>query len=435
MATQYGDYQEPGIITDLTSSSAIPTSGEAPADVGIVGQANLGGGTDEGSADPNTVYQVTRDTSAREWFGDESGSLLTQSLIDALNEDAMPVYAVAPSATTVSGEDHSGASSTTVDLTNDALRETASSMTITLDGTDLTPNIVYDDVSTYSPGSGECFVNPVYGKMEIPSTPSSSLTADYVHFDYATAHDAMVNDAGERIDFFAPLNEARPVVDDANSTVNSMEDEYELAVLNAGADIYISDTSAYSNPYDDSRTQLVYPTRFEDGSSVLGALTGLKAAVGLDTTVINSNLSTNRRLMYSLTRSQRGNLINNNVVALADEVGGARIADDPTTVTSSNSDEMNLKYGFSRLVMDYIIETVRDNEKPFIGRLNNPTLRRTFASLIRSELNGLLQSGMILSYSINVAKVDATTASLEVSVDLAEPLRFIENTMTVGGSV
>jgi hypothetical protein len=438
MANDYGDKQEPGIVTDLTSAAAVPTQGEAPTDMGMVGQANLGGGASQGTADPNTVYQVTRATKAREWFGDEADSLLTQALIDALNEGAYPVYAVAPASNGVTGEDISQVSSTTVSLAEDALREDAATVTVTLDGTDLVVNLVYDDVSTYSPADGECFVNPVYGELKLPNVPGdaddTNDTVDYTHFDYEAGIDTLAVDAGGIVDFVTPLNEAQSVVDYANTEAGNMEREYDLALLLGGADIYIGDTLNYTQEYDDSRTQTVYPTRFADGSSALAAYAGRRATMGLDQTPINKRLSTNKRLMYSLTRTQRGNLIEKNVVPLADEARGARIVDDPTTVSDSNTDEMNLKYGFNRLVMDYITETVRLNERPYIGRLNRPEVRRMFANVIRSELDALRQSGVVLSYSVNVAKVDATTASLEVSVDLAEPLRFIENTVTVGSA-
>jgi len=133
--TTYGNKQEPGITTDLTSSAAVPTSGEAPSNPGYVGQADLENANDP--ADTGKVYQVTRASRAVDWFGPMESSLLTNAVVDALNEGAYPVYAVATPEETVSGEDHSGAATTTVSTDKVPIREDALTTDVTLDGTDL----------------------------------------------------------------------------------------------------------------------------------------------------------------------------------------------------------------------------------------------------------------------------------------------------------
>jgi hypothetical protein len=427
--TTYGDDKEPGIITDLTSSASVPTSGSAPSDVGIVGQADLANATN--AADTTKVYQVTRASKAVEWFGPKESSMLTTAVIDALNEGAYPIYATVAPSTSVTDEDHSSAGTTTVSFDNAPIREDPDSITVTLDGTDQTPTVVYDDVSTYSPDTGECYVNPVRGKVELESIPGTSLDLSYDHFDYEGGVDVMVNEVPSVIDFLAPLSENSSVVDYANVTVGNMEDEYNLALAIGGADINL-DPINFSQSYDDSRTQVVYPTRFEDSSSAIASYVGYRASLSLRETPINKRLSTNKRLSVSLSRAERGSLIDSNVVPLADEARGVRITDDPTTVSDSNTDEQNLQFGFNRLAADYIIETTRDNQKPFIGKLNSPTVRQTLEGMVSDSLTELQESDVVISYSVNILKEDAVTAGLEMSVDLVEPLRFIENTVTVG---
>ncbi len=427
--TTYGDKQEPGIVTDLTSSAAVPTSGEAPTDLGIVGQADLDNASN--AADTSKVYQVTRATKAVEWFGPRESSMLTQAIIDALTEGAFPVYAVATSETEVTAEDHSGASSTLVETNNKPIREDTDRISVNLDGTDLTINKVYDDVSTYAPASGECYVNPVVGEIEIPSTPSTTLEFDYEYFDYTGGVDTMATKVGDVIDFLTPLTENSTAVDKVNTKVANMEQDYDLALAVGGAGINVDPTN-FSQSYDDSRTQVVYPTRFEDNTSAVAAYMGFKAALGLTETPINRRLTTNKSLSVSLNRAERGSLIDEQVVPLADESRGVRIVDDPTTVSDSNTDEQNLTFGFNRLVADYIIETTRDNQKPFIGRLNSSVVRGTLESMINQQLGELQTSNAVISYDVNVFKESATAAGVEMSVDLVEPLRFIENTVTVG---
>jgi hypothetical protein len=427
--TTYGNKQEPGITTDLTSSAAVPTSGEAPSNPGYVGQADLENANDP--ADTGKVYQVTRASRAVDWFGPMESSLLTNAVVDALNEGAYPVYAVATPEETVSGEDHSGAATTTVSTDKVPIREDALTTDVTLDGTDLNVNIVRDEVDSYSPGSGECYVNPVRGQVEIPSTPGSDLTFGYDTFDYDSAIDVMADNVAGTIDFLFPLSENGDVVDKANLTVGNLEDQYDLVLCVGGADINIPDVTAFEQQYDDSRTQVVYPTRFEDGTSAVAAVVGQKAQLGLGSTPINRRLSTNKSLDEELNKAQRGTLNDAGVVPLADEARGVRVTDDPTTVSDSNTDEANLNYGFNRLVADYIIETTRDNEKPFIGKLNSQTVRNTLESMVDEQLSGLQESDVVISYDVNVLKEDAVTVGLEMKVDLVEPLRFIDNTVTI----
>jgi hypothetical protein len=431
--TQYGDNTEPSIISDITSTADQPVSAGVASTVGFVGQADLDAATN--AADTGTVYQVTKKRKAREWFGPEESSLLTNAIMDAFDEGAVPVYAVAAPETEVTAEDHASASSTSVDLDNGPIREGADSITVSLDGTDLTVNVVRDDPASYSPEAGECYVNPVYAQLEVPSTPSTSLDVDYAHFDYTSAVDVITNEVPDVIDYLQPITERQAVTDYCNVAVGNLEDQYELVMLHAGADIYIDLTNVSSNftqSYDDSRTQTVYPTRFEDGTSALAAYTGFVASQGLTETPINKRLSTNKSLLYSPDRAQRGALEDSGVVPLADEPRGVRITDDPTTVSPDNTDEFNIKFGFNRKVADHILATTKANERPFIGRLNSDTVRNTLESLIDDSLGQLQASDAVISYDVTVNKVSATEAELEMYVDLVEPLRFIRNTISIG---
>lgn len=433
----YGDTTEPGIITELDSALNVNTTGAAPSNLGMVGQADLANGT----AAADTVYKVTRATQARTLFGVEGESLLTQGIIDALYEGAYPVYAAAPARVSVTGEDLSGLSSTSGTLANGPATEDAADTSFTIDGVSKTTIITYEDAHSKAPGTDEVYLNPVTKNFELDAAPadtdSTNDTVDYSYFDYLPAHDAMRDQEGETIDLFVTLNENQAVADDIQTTTSEMENESNLAIGFVAPGDTIIDPANYEPTYDDSRMQVIYGTRFDDNTSLLAAYAGLRASLGLDRTPINLNLRTDKRIAgYQadlLTRNDRGNL-NDLTVPLADEADGPRVTADPTTVTSSNTEEQNMDLGFTRLLMDYIVETTRANEQPFIGRLNNPAVRNSFRDLVQAELSALKSSGIVLNYTINVEKVDATTALLEVSVDAAEPIRFIQNKVTVGNS-
>lgn len=430
----YGTTVEPGIVTNVSSATTVSTDGASPSDVGIVGQADLGAGVDQGSADPNSVYLVTRSADARDWFGDDS--LLTEAVTDALNEGAFPVYAVAAEALDVSGENISGVTSTSGTLSEGPVTEDASAVNFTVDGVDKTTVLTYEDPATLSPDTDEVLLNPVTRAFELDAAPSdaddTNDTVDYEYHDYPAGHDALAADAGEAIDFFVTLSENLAVKTDAQTTVGNMAQEYNfaLAIVGAGARV---DPLNYENNFDDSRVQVLYPTRDATGKSLLGSYAGKRAALGITTTPINKRLSGEKNLSVGLNKAERGELIDARVVPLADESAGARIADDVNSVSDTNSEEANIRYGFSRLVVDYVINTVQTNEKPFVGRLNSPAVRNTLEGLLNSQLRPLERSNAILSYEVSVRKVDATTASVELGVETAKPLRFIENEIAVGG--
>lgn len=431
---ELGTKLEPGIVTDVSSATTVSTGGTSRSDVGIVGQADLGTGATEGSADPNEVYLVTRSTDARNWFGDDS--LLTEAVTDALNEGAFPVYAVATETTQVSGEDISGLSSTSGTLAEGPVTEDGSAVDFTVDGTDKTTTITYEDPSTLSPDADEVLLNPVTQDFELDSAPSdaddTNDTVDYEVHDYPSANQALVDGAGEIIDYFVALSENQSVTADVQTKVGNMAQEYNfaLAIVGAGARV---DPLNYENQFDDSRVQVLYPTRDGDDKSILGAYAGLRASLGITTTPINKRLDAEKELSAGLNKGERGALIESRVVPLAQESAGARIADDVNSVSDDNSEEANIRYGFSRLVIDVVIKTVHTNERPFIGRLNSQAVRNTLEGLLTSQLKPLLRSNAILEYDVTVRKVDATTATVELGVDTAKPLRFIENEVAVGG--
>lgn len=430
----YGTTLEPGIVTNVSSATTVSTGGASPSDVGIIGEADLGGGVNQGAADPNSVYLVTRSADARNWFGDDS--LLTEAVTDALNEGAFPVYAVATESVTVTDEDLSGLVSTTGSLSKGPLTEDAAAASFTVDGVSKTTTLTYEDPSTLSPSADEVILNPVTQAFELDSAPSdadgTNDGVDYEYQDYSTAFSSMANDAAEMIDFLVPLSENSSVTSEAQVVVGNMAEEYNFATAIVGAGARI-DPSSYTNTFDDSRVQVLYPPRDGSDKSLLGSYAGKRASLGISTTPINKRLDAEKNLSVSLNKAERGALISERVVPLADESAGARIADDVNSVSDGNSKEANIRFGFSRLVIDYAIKTVQINEKPFVGRLNNPAVRNTLEGLLNSELLPLERSNSILSYSVNVRKVDATTASVELGVETAKPLRFIENEIAVGG--
>lgn len=433
MANTYGDTTEPGIITEETSSGTIVSADEAPSDACIVGQADLVNGT----ATANTVYEITRDDTARTRFGAPEDSLLTSAILDMLREGATPVYAIATSETSVAGEDISGVAGTSGTLANAPVSEDPADTSFVVDGVTKTTVITFEDPATKSPGSGEVYFRPTDAKFELDAAPgdadNTNDTVDYTHFDYVSALNALEanREAADAVDFVSALAENDTVQQDVITTVDNLaqNQQYAVALVSAGARV---DPSTYANPHDSSRVQTAYPTRFEDGTSALAAYAGKRASIGLEKTPIGQRFETEKPLAVSLSKAQRGDLIAEKVVPLEDRAGGAVIKDDPTSIADTNTAEANLDYGFKRLVLDYVYDITRENEEPFIGKLNRRAVRNALADLIAYELTALKESHLIEAYSVNVSEDTATHARLELTIDAPDPLRFITNDVTIG---
>jgi hypothetical protein len=433
----YGDKTEPSILTDVGSTFNGATATDSPITLGVVGQAALGATGSDG-ADPNTVYRVTGYNQVTDLFGPVGESLLTNALIDQLNEGAFPIYAVAAGRSSVSSEDISGIGSTSGTLAEAPVTEDASEVTFTVDSTDFSTTKVYTDPSQESPDAEEAVYNPVTGDFELGTAPSSSGSVDYDHFNYDSAIDAMVSDQGDEIDMLAPCNENAAVSQSVVDAVDSMAAEDNPAVAIVGPGDTTIDPSSYDPGYDSSRVQVVFGTRFEDDTSLLAAYAGQRANLGIDRSPISITLESDKRVAdyqaVDLKKADRGNLIDARVVPIADRSGGAVVKHDVNTVTDSNTEEANIDLGITRLIMDTVLETAWENERPFIGRFNRPGVRNAFRDLIHEELTALEESGLVLAFNISVEAISPTEAKLTLNVDAAEPILYIHNDMSIGNS-
>ncbi|WP_083405271.1 hypothetical protein [Haloferax larsenii] len=396
----------------------------ASAQIALVGQADLANGT----ASADTVYEVRTPVKARDLFG--SGSPLAENIVDALTEGAYPVYAAAPAAQSVTAEDLGTSQSGT--LANAPVSEDPADVTFTVDGSDQTTVKTLEDPTTLTLNAGETAYNPVTGDYAHDVTPSTSSDVDYDYFDYTTAIQAVETEEAETVDFLGVLSEDSGAVQEAHDAVKRMEDNYNFAVAVAGADEYIADTSAFSNSYDSSRIQLLYPARDSDGVSIIGAYLGLRAALGINNSPIFKRLQTVKALSYTLSTTDQENLVAAKVVPVADESAGARIVEDLTCVADANSAEDNMRQVLHRLIVDYTTEIVNEVSEKFIGELHTQAARNALRSSIVARLGGLMDLNAITGYVVTVEEVDAMTASVDVGIDTIDPLRNINATVTAG---
>jgi hypothetical protein len=419
----------PGVYAVQESISSVNANTTAPADVGIVGEADLS----TGSASADTVYRVTNAPQAVRLFGD---SPLASNVSDALQNGAYPVYAVAPSATAVTDEDVYSASITSGTLANERVTEDTAKVVFTADGTDLTT------VLSMNPGgetleADEVAYNPNSGDFELGASPSTTLVVDYEYFDYSGGIDAIVAEEGDRIDFLGVTSENTTVVDALHTAVTTAAQSYQFMLAVGGAsDGYIADTSAYTNPFDSSRIQLLYASRNQNHESLIGAYLGMRGRIGIDRSGMRKKLEgqTGLSSAQALTTSDKENLDGENIVVIEYAARSVRPMTDHTCVTASNTDEIAYNHGLARLVGDYVTLLVHDTADPFIGLLHTPGARANLKAQVAQQMKALLALNAVVRYTVDVEEIDSVTARVTVGMELAKPLRNIE-AVIVGGDV
>lgn len=417
----------PGPVTEVTSASFIGVFPSSPRDAAIIGPADLGENVTQGSADPETLYNVVSFGQAEDLFGEDS--MLSRNCKLALGNGVKPVYAVAPAPQTVTDEDIG--TSATGSLANAPCSEKTDDYTITVDSTDQTVELYTTGLPGESPPEGTAYVVPQTGEYDLGTAPSTSATVSYEYYSYSESLQVIQDTIGSLVDFVAPLQENDNVAAEVELTVNALEqrEDFAIGLISAGVGV---DPTSYTNSFDNSRMQVYYPTRDSDGHSFMGAIAGRRAYLSLSSTAIMKSLSGITALSERLPLSEKENLIDERVNPIDSRASGARIVDDLTTVADTNSEERNIDTGFARMVMDSVITLVIENEEPFIGEFNVESTRNALQGVLVTQLDNLVRSQDITDYTVEVSERTARTADVRVSVETVRGLRNIYNTISAG---
>ncbi len=417
-----GNSTLPGVQTTVESSRSVGVGLGSAGRAVIVGHGDYSAGT----ADSNTVYEVRTPTRARTFFGNDSP--LTTAIIDALREGAFPVYGVAAHRDLVENETVTNQTGTLADA---PLTDDASHTVFTVDGIEKTTIITFSDPAEVDVGDDEVYVNPVTGEYALDAAPATDGLAEYHALDYDGAIEA-VEHSSESFDFVSILDENEDTIHAALDGVDRMVANYDFAIVLAGASPSIDDVYAYSNPFDSSRLQLVYPSRNADGESIIGTYAGLRASLGISSSPMRKRVAGQNDLMHSLSTDDMEALLAERVNPIADEASGSRVIDDVTTVSELNDNESEMAHGLSRLIVDFVTVVVQRNADNFIGELHTQAARNALQSSIKSELKDMMELSVIQAYTVSVEHEDAMTASVDVGVETTKPLRNIVATVSAG---
>lgn len=429
MVQKYGNTDEPGTVSLLNSEYSIEVSTESPAVPALVGPADLS----NGSASAGEVKVIGNSTNIRNFFGADNP--LTRNIADAVAEGANPVYAAAAESVDVTAEDLSTLSSNVDSLENAPVKEDATSVTFSINGSDLDTVLVYDDPESDDPGTDEVHLNPISGAFAVDSGLTVGNTGDevdYTYHDYTTAIENITSgDYAETIDQYSPVTENETVHSKFSSEVKDMATKQNYAACYFPVNIDLNNLASYTPAFDTSRVQLQFPAR-DDGDLIIGAYLGLRSRLGINTTAIKKRLTTHTTLDVRLTPDQRKDLINSRVVPVQSSGRGAQIMDDINTVDpEQNEDEANIRFAYSRHVADYITGIIEGAEEEYIGDLHRPAKVTALEGTLVSRLRQLQKNAQLISFNLNIESVSSTKASVEIGLDLADPLRFIENNIII----
>lgn len=415
----------PGVYAIQESVSSVDANTQAPADVGVIGDADL----TNGSASADSVYRVTNEPQAVSLFGN---SPLAAACADALQNGAYPVYAMAVEMTAVSGEEPGVADSGT--LANTPVTEVTADVTFTVDGSPLTSQVSMNPAGE-TLAANEAAYNPNTGAFNLGVTPSTSLTVDYKHGDYSGAITAMLAAEADRVDFLGVLTEESAAVSSLQTAIAGIVDNFQFVLGVAGAgEGYVADTSTYSNPFDTSRMQLLYPSRNDDNESLVGAYLGMRGRIGIDRSGMRKKLVGQTGISHSLTRTEKEEMDGQQVVVIELGARSVRTMSDHTCVASDNADEQAYNHALARLIGDFVTLVVHDVSDPFIGLLHTAGARANLRAQVQQEMKNLLRLNAIVRYTVSVEEIDSVTARVTVGMELAKPLRNIE-AVVVGGDV
>lgn len=240
----------------------------------------------------------------------------------------------------------------------------------------------------------------------------------------------------EWIDFLGVLSEDHEVQTEAEVLLEDAAKNYHFTSLfvpaspdDGGNEPYNPD---YEVGFDNSRVAALYPY-MNNGTYVLGSYLGVRAQQGIRTTPIGDRLITQRDLEKTLTPDERGITIENRVIPLQADPAGVEIIDDKNTAEEDSDTDANIQFAYSRLVVDYIVKTVKITEEPYIGRLHRPEIRSSLKGAVENQLQELKSAAQVVDFETYVEAKDSDTALMNIHLNLAEPLRFVENEITIGG--
>jgi len=435
--TTYGDF--PGV--------KVTTSGGAITGIAVGREQKLvligPGDPSNGSASVNEPTMISSRLGADRKFGD--GSELSEAMKEALSNGANInyLYGVMLDQVSVTGETVS--SSTDGTLQNAPIVEDVSTITVndTVDSTEVTVQYRYESDPGAPSDPDTVNLNPITGAWTADS--SSDYSFDYEYYDWTTALDSSTNVIEqEETGILGLSNESESVVTDVSGIVNTMRENYQMAMAVSAAqptgtssdDTPLYDTSTYTDSIDNDAVFLHAPARKEGSTNtVTPALAGLMAGNSLDESIYNRALTTDD-LDQRLSSSETDELREEEVIPVRQPPSGGSVLVSDNRSTSQETD-WERDYWKKRIV-DQVILIAKSIGDSVIGRINDEETRDTVETAIEVNLRGLAQDRLIepndgdeLNWFVDVYEIDSSTVGIDIGVTPYGIVKRIETSIQI----
>lgn len=460
--TTFGEF--PGVRVETAGGAITGVAIGREEKLVYIGEADLGGGPNQGSANANEATQINSRLDADRQFGTDSelSNMLKDALANGANIDFL--YGVAYE-TSSSSENFTAETGT---LSNQPIVEDDSSTgtgnegsgTITVTDNngpgDLTLDFRYDVPPSSPSAQDEVHINPITGQFDINSSSTGDdYDIEYSYPDWDSAMDEAVAVIGvDETGILAKLTEndysasGTSEAEDLSTRVNDLRADYKMALGlqaaqpndNSSDNDAFYDTQAYSDGIDNDAMFLHAPARKEDSQRlVTGALGGLMAGNTLSNPIYDDELDLSENLEQRLSLAEANDLRDVEVIPIRQPPQGGSIvvADNLSTSQDTTWD----RDFFTRRIVDQVILISKSIGDSIIGRINDEETRATAEERIQTELRNLANDRLIESnegttasspsWFVDVYEIDRNTVGIDIGVTPLGIVERVDTTITI----
>ena len=426
MSETYGTIQYEATVKS-GGLSAVSAAFESTA--AIVGGMN----TSEGSATDGNLQTLTNSNNVDTLFGGDSE--LAKQVRAAKANGVQTIYAY-PLEETEVGDVITATQSGTINnapaFDPSVHPEHDITATDTVEGEDVTVNVVYDtgtDISTPS-DANTINLNPETGEFE--ADESSDYEINYTYGDWTTAVEE-VTSMLPRIVGLCTANTS--VANDYLTEANSYDIDFGFmhGLLGAMPD---TEASSYEDSFDDRRLSVVASSRgyLDDAETeevwTVGAIAGRQAAKALGDSTTYENIQGLASLRTSYLNSEVQTLVDNQVLPLK-QSGGIKLIKDMTTSTDPQFERI-----YASEIVDEATEISRRISENFIGDKNTEDNRFLLRESHDASYSEMDDDDLLEDYYVEVAK-GATDFEVELTIglDVIGLMDFIDVEIVIGDVV
>lgn len=405
------------VIPSDEISVSYATTTLAPTDfersVGYIGSADLS--TDQGTAEPNTVYQVQNSSQATNLFGEDSE--LTRQITLAFANGVGEVYATAvakQSASETVSADNSGT------LTESPVFDPNVNPSATIEETQASEevHIVYDETPS-APDSG-INLNPI--SRNFTAANSGDYTIEYQYGDFSDAIVAMTDESPRVI---STLTEVESVYTQTDTELSEDQQNFDFAHNISGLSPVGSEesTTAYVSNTDplgteSNRTALVASSRaYTDTAKTeevrfSGVAAAMAAAKPLGTSITADEPDGIVSLRDNFSINEMSDLLDNGVMAVG-VYGGINVIQDRMTTQEA---------GFTRLysneVVDEAVTRLHVESKRYIGEQSTETNINNYKRRLRNQMLDLRDDSPPKLDAFNISITQNADGDLDATIIL-----------------